>query len=97
MNDEMRSIHASTYVYIYTEILLSKSDIYTGCSLNIVFFFPRILESLPTLPRKHSAANGCTKNYQPIGVTVHSHFVESFEVFEGLLQRCRRGRDCSEL
>ena len=34
------------------------------------------------------------KNYQPIGVTVHSHCVESFE---GLLQRCRRGRSCSEL
>ena len=34
-------------------------------------FFPRILESLPPLPRQHSAAIGCTKNYQPIGVTVH--------------------------
>ena len=65
----------------------------TGCSLNIVFF-PRILESLPTLYHQHSAAIGCTKNYQPIGVTVHSHCVESFE---GLLQRCRRGRGCSEL
>ena len=39
----------------------------TGCSLKIVFF-PRILESLPPLPRQHSAAIGCTKNYQPIGV-----------------------------
>ena len=55
-------------------------------------FFPRILESL--LSRQHSAAIGCTKNYQPIGVTVHSHCVESFE---GLLQRCRRGRGWSEL
>ena len=36
------------------------------CSLNIVFFFPRILKSLP------------------IGATVHSHCVESFE---GLLKR----------
>ena len=67
--------------------------IHTGCSLNIAFF-PRILESLPPLPRQHSAAIGCTKNCQPIGVTVHSHCVESFE---GLLQRCRRGRGCSEL
>ena len=51
-------------------------------------FFPRILESLPPLPRQHSAdAIGCTKNYQPIGMTVHLHSVESFE---GLLQRCRR-------
>ena len=65
----------------------------TECSLNIAFF-KRILESLPPLPRQHSAAIGCTKNYQPIGVTVHSHCVESFE---GLLQRCRRGRGCSEL
>ena len=32
------------------------------------------------------------KNYQPIGVTVHSHCVENFE---GLLQRCRWGRGCS--
>ena len=45
----------------------------TGCSLNIVFFSPRILESLPPLPRHRSAAIGCLKNYQPIGVTVHSH------------------------
>ena len=52
--------------------------VYTGCSLNIVFF-PRILENLPPLPRQYSAAIGCTKNYQPIGVTVHSHCVENFE------------------
>ena len=57
-------------------------------------FFPRILESLPPLPRQNSAAIGCTKIYQPIGVTVHSHCVESFE---GLLQRCWRGRSSSEL
>ena len=55
----------------------------TGCSLNIVFF-PRILKSLPPLPRQHSAAISCTKNYQPIGVTEHSHWVKSFEAMEGL-------------
>ena len=54
----------------------THSKIYTGC------FFPRILESLPPLPRAHSAAIGCTKNYQPIGVTVYSHCVES-DVGEG--------------
>ena len=55
-------------------------DIYdTGCSLNIVFF-PRILESLPPLPRQHSTAIGCTKNYICI------------ESFQGLFQRSRRGR-----
>ena len=62
--------------------------------LKILCFFPRILDSLPHLTRQHSAAIGCTKKYQPIGVTVHSHCAESFE---GLLQRCRRGRGCSEL
>ena len=56
----------------------------TECSLDIVFF-PRILESLPPLPRQHSAAIGCTKN--TIGVTVHSHCIESFE---SLLRRCRQ-------
>ena len=56
-------------------------------------FFSRILESLPPLPRQCSAAIGWTINYQPIGVTVHSHGVESYG---GLLQRCRRGRGCSE-
>ena len=45
------------------------------------------------LVSEHSAAICCTKNYQPIGVTVHSHCVASFE---GLFQRCRRGRVCSE-
>ena len=39
--------------------------------------FPRILERLPPLPHQHSTAIGCTHDYQPIGVTVHSHCVES--------------------
>ena len=51
----------------------------TGCSLNIDFF-PKILEIFPPLPRQHSAVVGCTKIDQPIGVTVHSHCLESFEV-----------------
>ena len=50
--------------------------------------FPRILESLPPLPRQSFAANGYTKNYQPIGVTVHSNCVASFE---GLLKRSDEG------
>ena len=65
----------------------------TECSLNIVFF-PKIFNILRSLPRQHWAAIGCTKNYQPIGMTVHLHCVESFE---GLLQRCRRGRGCNKL
>ena len=35
--------------------------------IKYVGLFPRILESLPPLPRQHSASIGCTKNYQPIG------------------------------
>ena len=65
----------------------------TGCSVNVVFS-PRILESLSPLPHLHSAAIGCTEDYQPIGVTVHSHCVDSFK---GLLQQCKRGRGCSGL
>ena len=42
-------------------------------------FFPRIFESLSPLPRQYSAAIGCTKDYQPIGVTVQSYCTESFE------------------
>ena len=55
-------------------------------------FFARSLESLPPLPRQHSAAIGCTKKYQPKGLTVQSHYIESIE---GLLQRCMRGRGCN--
>ena len=55
----------------------------------ILCFFPRIFESLPPLPRQHSAAIGCTKNGTK---KVHSYCVESSE---GLLQRRRRGRGCS--
>ena len=43
-------------------------------------FFPRILESLSPFPRQHSAAIDCTKTYQPIGVTVHSHCVREVKV-----------------
>ena len=42
--------------------------------------FARIPKSLPTLRRHYSAAIGCTKNNEPIGVTVHSHCIESFKV-----------------
>ena len=45
--------------------------------------FPRILESLPPLPRQHSAAIGCSKNYQPIGVTVRALKVTYSDVSEG--------------
>ena len=40
-------------------------------------FFRGILESLPPLPRQHLASIGCTKNYQPIGVTVYTRIALS--------------------
>ena len=49
----------------------------TGCLLNMCVFF---LESLQPVPREHWAAIGCTKNYQPIGVTVHSHVLRALKV-----------------
>ena len=71
---------------------------YTGCSLNIVFFSKRILESLLPLPRQHSAAIGCTKNYQPIDETVHWHCVESYsDVGEGgVAVNCEKKKTFSE-
>ena len=66
---------------------------HTGYSLNIVFF-QRILESLPTFPRQHSAAIGCTKKNTSNRSDSKSHCVDSFE---GFWQRYRRGRGCSGL
>ena len=50
-------------------------------------FFPIIFNILRPLPLKHRAAIGCTKNSQPIRVTVHSDLI-SDEL---------QGMDCSEL
>ena len=47
----------------------------TGCSLNIVFFSPRIFKTLQPLPRQYWAAIGCSENGQPIGMTVNSLFI----------------------
>ena len=43
--------------------------------------------SRKSLPRQNSAAIGSTKNYQPIGGTVHSHCVDSFEGLLAMLAR----------
>ena len=51
----------------------------TGCSLIIVFFSLNTRKFASSPFRQHSAAIGCTKNYQPLGVTVHSYSVESLE------------------
>ena len=58
----------------------------TRGSLNIVFF-TRIFNILRPLPRQHCAAIGCTKNSQPIIVTVNSDELLSY----------MQGMDCSEL
>ena len=38
------------------------------------------LSSFHEINLQRSVAIGCTKNYQPIEVTVHSHYVDSFEL-----------------
>ena len=37
-----------------------------GVFIKYCVFSPRILESLPPFPRQHTAAIGCTKNYNTI-------------------------------
>ena len=51
----------------------------------ILCFFPGILENLPPLPRQHSASIGCTKNYQPIGVIVHSIALRALKVYYSIV------------
>ena len=70
----------NTKIVWVAAILRRDSESIQGFHL-ILCFFSRILEILPTLLHQHSAAIGCTKKYQPIGVTVLSHCVE---IFEGL-------------
>ena len=65
---------------------------HTGCSGKIVFFFSRIFIILPPLPFKHWAAIGCTKNFQPIGVTAHSYWKVSYSDLgeEGVASNCEK-------
>ena len=63
--------------------LKRSSSIFQAKKSQDSFAFQEFSKSLPSLPRQHSATIGCTKNYPPIGVTVHSRCVDSFE---GLLQ-----------
>ena len=81
-----------TWVYIYLisfilNMIFSKKKTIYWVFIKYCVLVPRMSESLPPLLCQHSAAIGYTKNYQPIGVTVQSHCVES----------CKRGRDCNEL
>ena len=64
-------------------VLLSIMNIHTfrattGCSLNVVFFFQEFWK-VCHLSLASTRLLLFTKHYQPIGVTVHSHYVESFE------------------
>ena len=77
----------------YRNYVVFKKKNVQGVHLILCFFFKNS-RKFATTP---STARGCYwlyKNYQPIGVTVHSHCVESFD---GLLQQYKRGRGCSEL
>ena len=84
----------SPTAHIYTLIWLvrvcspyfNSVGILTACCCNMLYLSFHLY--------LYSAANGCTKNHQRIGVTVHSHY---FESLEDLLQQWRRGRGCSEL
>ena len=49
-----------------------------------MLLFLRNFIIMPTLPRQHWAAIGCTEIGQPIGATVHLYCVDSFE---NLVQR----------
>ena len=78
----------------YIGAYLSHWDVIygTGCSLNIVFL-SRIFNILRPLLRQHLAVISCTKNGQPIRVTVHSPSCTVELLFYMLLL----GMDCSEL
>ena len=76
-------------IQVHVQMNIS-SIVYVERDMNVVF----VTELVIWLQGVHLAAIGCTKNYQPIGVAVHSYCVESLE---GLSQQCRRGRSCSEL
>ena len=60
--DTRHPLMAIVLAHIFLTITPVSLCCYTGCSLNIVGFFLRILESLPPLPRQNSAAIGCTAN-----------------------------------
>ena len=58
----------------------------------MLVFFQRILIILPPLPQQYWAAIGFSENWEPIGVTVHSRYVENF-----IAAICRRGIGCRGL
>ena len=62
-----RSIIETYDPHQYKERLLLHTK-NTGCSLNIVFSSKNSRKFATSLTRQHSAAIGCTKNYQPIGL-----------------------------
>ena len=71
--------YTSPSLYKINYIFLNRVARSTGCSLNIVFF-SKNSRKFATSP---SPALGCYwlyKNYQPIGVAVHSHCVRALKV-----------------
>ena len=67
--NELKTLHAQ----VENRILILYRVFIWYC----VFFSPGIVSILRPLLPQH-----CTKNYQPIGVTVHSHCVECFEALK---------------
>ena len=65
----------------------------TGCSLNIVFF-SKSSQKIATFP---SPALGCHWLYKKLPANRSDCTLALRWELEGLLQRCRRGRCCSEL
>ena len=81
------NVFLGSQIYKYRNMqIFQKSLFYIRFILYRVFIFKNSRRFATSLS---PAAIGCTKNYQPIRVTVHSYCIKSFE---GLLQRCRRGR-----
>ena len=63
-------------------MLLGCSGTWHHCHMSFILWIQcvhLILESLPPLPRQHSAAIGCTKKLPANRSDLHSHCVESFD------------------
>ena len=73
----------SLCAFFLTVVIIMRWRRSIGHKFNYLVFCPRIFIILPPLPRKHYwTAIGCTEIGQigqPIGMTVHSHWRDSFE------------------
>ena len=100
MSPSVRPSSVGRFVYLF--FFLTGQDVSLLCSycvIPLIGWSAYIIQGVSKNSQKfatspsHSAAIGCTKNYQPIGVTVHSHW----ELWNSLTAMYRWGRGCSEL